>query len=140
MLNFVLLVVIVFLINRFLSAKAAQTSSSTYNINPEMSAVKQITSEAEFKEAISASNLVVVDFFATWCGPCKMLAPMIENFAKEYTSTNFYKVDVDQLPNVAASNSVSSMPTLLFFKNGQLLGTVIGANPGAVKQNLAKLA
>ncbi len=69
-----------------------------------------------------------------------MLAPMIENFAKEYTSTNFYKVDVDQLPNVAASNSVSSMPTLLFFKNGQLLGTVIGANPGAVKQNLAKLA
>lgn len=140
MLNFILLVVIVFLINRFLSAKAAQTSSSAYNINPEMSAVKQITSESEFKEAISASNLVVVDFFATWCGPCKMLAPMIDNFAKEYTTTNFYKVDVDQLPNVAASNSVSSMPTLLFFKNGKLLGTVIGANPGAVKQNLANLA
>ncbi|VEU23010.1 DEKNAAC104248 [Brettanomyces naardenensis] len=138
MLNFVLLVVIVFLINKFLTRQA--TKATAKPIDPSMSNITPITSEAQFKEVVSASNLVVVDFFATWCGPCKMLAPMLEKFAQEYTTAKFYNVDVDQLPNVAASNDVSSMPTLLFFKGGELVGKVIGANPGAVKANLAKLA
>ncbi|QPG74322.1 hypothetical protein FOA43_001649 [Brettanomyces nanus] len=105
-----------------------------------MSGITPILSEDQFKKVIADSNLVVIDFFATWCGPCKMLAPMLEKFSKEYSSAKFYNVDVDQLPNVAASNDVSSMPTLLFFKSGQLVGKVIGANPAAIKQNLAKLA
>lgn len=102
--------------------------------------VTVINTEEEFKTAISASNLVVVDFFATWCGPCKMIAPMLEKFSTEYSSASFYKVDVDDLPSVAASNEVSSMPTLLFFKSGELVGKVIGANPAAIKQTLQKLA
>lgn len=102
--------------------------------------VHVIKSEAEFSEVIAQQNLVVVDFFATWCGPCKMIAPMLEKFATEYSSAGFYKVDVDELPSVAASQSVTSMPTLLFFKSGELVGKVIGANPAAIKQTLAKLA
>lgn len=102
--------------------------------------VTVIQSEEEFTKAISAPNLVVVDFFAVWCGPCKMIAPMLEKFSTQYTSAQFYKVDVDNLPSVAASNDVSSMPTLLFFKSGELVGKVIGANPAAIKQTLDKLA
>lgn len=102
--------------------------------------VQVVKSEEEFKTAISASNLVVVDFFAVWCGPCKMIAPMLEKFSKDYSNVNFYKVDVDELPSVAASNEVTSMPTLLFFKSGELVGKVIGANPGAIKQTIDKLA
>lgn len=141
MLGFLLLVVIVFLINKYLTSKAAiAQQSNPYNQNTTMSAIPELTTAEDFKTAISASNLVVVDFFATWCGPCKMLAPMLENFAKEYTSAKFYKVDVDKLAAVAASNNVSAMPTILFFKDGKLLETVIGANPPAIKQTLAKLA
>lgn len=152
MFNFLVLVLIVVLINKFLTRQAnasfyssknpfaaahsAEKSTSTNN----STMVTVISSEEEFKNAISASNLVVVDFFAVWCGPCKMIAPMLEKFSKEYTSAKFYKVDVDQLPSVAASNEVTSMPTLLFFKSGELVGKVIGANPAAIKQTLDKLA
>lgn len=102
--------------------------------------VQVIKSEEEFKTAISAANLVVVDFYAVWCGPCKMIAPMLEKFSKDYTNVDFLKVDVDELPSVAQSNDVSSMPTLLFFKSGELVGKVIGANPAAIKQTIDKLA
>lgn len=152
MFNFLVLVLIVVLINKFLTRQAnaspyslknpfaaahsAEKSTSTNN----STMVTVISSEEEFKNAISASNLVVVDFFAVWCGPCKMIAPMLEKFSKEYASAKFYKVDVDQLPSVAASNEVTSMPTLLFFKSGELVGKVIGANPAAIKQTLDKLA
>lgn len=102
--------------------------------------VQVIKSEDEFKQAISASNLVVVDFFAVWCGPCKMIAPLLEKFSNDYSNVSFFKVDVDELPSVAQSNEVSSMPTLLFFKSGELVGKVIGANPTAIKQKIDQLA
>lgn len=142
MFNFILLVLLVFLLNRFLTKKAIQPSVSkqTNKSNNSSKMVQVIQSEAEFKTAISAANLVVVDFFAVWCGPCKMIAPMLEKFSNDYANVSFYKVDVDQLPTVASSNEVSSMPTLLFFKNGELVGKVIGANPGAIKQTIDKLA
>lgn len=152
MFNFLVLVLIVVLINKFLTRQAnaspyssnnpfaaahsAEKSTSTNN----STMVTVISSEEEFKNAISASSLVVVDFFAVWCGPCKMIAPMLEKFSNDYSSAKFYKVDVDQLPSVAASNEVTSMPTLLFFKSGELVGKVIGANPAAIKQTLDKLA
>ncbi|ODQ81617.1 hypothetical protein BABINDRAFT_32391 [Babjeviella inositovora NRRL Y-12698] len=99
--------------------------------------VSVITSTDEFKTVIQSENLVVVDFFATWCGPCKMIAPLLEKFSKEYTTASFYKVDVDELAEVAASQEISSMPTLLFFKKGVVVAKVIGANPPAIKQAIA---
>ena len=155
MLNFVILVLIVVLINKFLTrqanaspynsnnpfaASAAKTSTNTNTNTNNKTMVTVIQSEDEFKTAIAAQHLVVVDFFAVWCGPCKMIAPMLEKFSNDYSSAKFYKVDVDQLPSVAASNEVTSMPTLLFFKSGELVGKVIGANPAAIKQTLDKLA
>lgn len=99
--------------------------------------VSEIKSVAEFESAISVDKLVVVDFFATWCGPCKMIAPMLEKFAAEYSQADFYKVDVDEVPEVAKTNEVSAMPTLIFFKSGKEVAKVVGANPAAIKQTIA---
>jgi thioredoxin 1 len=147
MLSFLLLVVIVVLINRFFAGQAPKlagasspNSNSKSNSTNNSTMVQVIQSEAEFQTAIQASNLVVVDFFATWCGPCKMIAPMLEKFSNDYSNVTFLKVDVDQLPTVASSQEVTSMPTLLFFKSGELVGKVVGANVGAIKQNIDKLA
>lgn len=138
MIPLLLLVFIVFLVTKFASSKQHPATIQTESNTSQM--VQVVKSEAEFTQFINQNNLVVVDFFATWCGPCKMIAPMLEKFSQEYSSASFYKVDVDELPTVAASQSVTSMPTLLFFKSGELVGKVIGANPAAIKQTLAKLA
>ncbi|CAG99773.1 thioredoxin TRX2 [Kluyveromyces lactis] len=100
--------------------------------------VAQLTSASEFEKALTDDKLVVVDFFATWCGPCKMIAPMLEKFAKEYEGkATFLKVDVDELPDVAKNNDVSAMPTLVFFKSGKEISRVLGANLAAIKQTIA---
>lgn len=99
--------------------------------------VSQISSAAEFDQAIQADKLVVVDFFATWCGPCKMIAPMIEKFAEQYSSAAFYKLDVDQVPEAAQKAEVSAMPTIVLYKNGEVVDKVIGANPALIKQKIA---
>ncbi|KAH3670845.1 hypothetical protein WICMUC_004814 [Wickerhamomyces mucosus] len=99
--------------------------------------VSQITSAEQFQTAIKSSKLVVVDFFATWCGPCKMIAPLLDRFSSDYAEqTEFYKVDVDELGAVAQEQEVSAMPTIIFYKNGQVVDKVIGANPNAIKQKI----
>lgn len=100
--------------------------------------VAQVSSVSEFDATLSGTDkLVVVDFFATWCGPCKMIAPMIDKFAEQYAEqVTFLKVDVDQVPDLAQKYGVSAMPTLVFFKNGNELTRVVGANMAAVKQNI----
>lgn len=140
MFNFILLVVIVVLINKYLTRQQSTNNPTTHSKSNSIKMVQVIKSEDEFKQAISASNLVVVDFFAVWCGPCKMIAPLLEKFSNDYSNVSFFKVDVDELPSVAQSNEVSSMPTLLFFKSGELVGKVIGANPTAIKQKIDQLA
>ncbi|GME86703.1 unnamed protein product [Ambrosiozyma monospora] len=67
------------------------------------------------------------------------LAPKLEQISEECTSVDFYKVEVDELAEVAASNGISSMPTFLFFRDGELVGKVIGANPYAIKKEVTKL-
>ncbi|KAB8258659.1 thioredoxin [Aspergillus pseudonomiae] len=104
--------------------------------------VHEIKTPAEFEEKVIASGKpVVVDFFATWCGPCKAVAPAIEKFSNENQGVEFYKVDVDELQSVAADLGVSAMPTFAFFKDGQQIKelTVRGANPGGVQNGLKAL-
>ncbi len=96
--------------------------------------VATITSKQEFTDALSHDGLVVVDFFATWCGPCKMIAPLLDKFSSEYNQAKFIKVDVDEFGEIAQEYEVSSMPTVIFFKGGQVVNKVIGANPAALKQ------
>lgn len=99
--------------------------------------VATITQKQEFTDALTHDGLVVVDFFATWCGPCKMIAPLLDKFSQEYTTAKFIKVDVDEFGDIAQEYEVSSMPTVIFFKGGKLVTKVIGANPKALKQTIA---
>lgn len=89
----------------------------------------KIVNSNEFKSEI-ASGVVVVDFFATWCGPCKMLAPVLEGLASEMESkAKFIKVDIDQSSDLANEFQISSVPTMIIFKDGQKADMLIGFLP-----------
>ncbi|ORX91002.1 thioredoxine 2 [Basidiobolus meristosporus CBS 931.73] len=104
-------------------------------------AIQHIHSVSEFEELLKSDKYVIVDFFATWCGPCKMIAPKFEKLAGDFPNAIFAKVDVDELPDIAASASVRSMPTFHIYKDGQKVDVIVGANPtkliGAVTAVLA---
>lgn len=89
--------------------------------------MKQINSSSFSQEVIQSDLPVLVDFFADWCGPCRMLAPVMEQIAEEYEGkVKFVKLNVDQSPQLAASFGINSIPALLYFKNGQVKGTSVG--------------
>ncbi len=86
--------------------------------------------DSEFKDKVLGSDkLVVVDFWAEWCVPCKMIAPIIEQLADEYPDVLFAKMDVDANPETATEYGIMSIPTVGFFKNGQLVDQIVGAVP-----------
>lgn len=84
--------------------------------------------EANFEpEVLHAAVPVVVDFYAPWCGPCKMLTPVLEQFAGEFAGRlKFAKANVDQIPDLAASLEVSGVPTLMLFRGGEAVDQVVG--------------
>ena len=84
-----------------------------------------IKSKEEFNKAISEGN-VMIDFFATWCGPCKMLSPIVEKISNEYEGAKLYKLDVDEVGDVAQALGVFSIPTLIFFKDGKEVNRHVG--------------
>ena len=100
--------------------------------------VKKLASVDDFNKAKNTTKLVVIDFFAEWCGPCKHLAPKIEDMAKEHTDVDFYKIDVDENEEVASSEGISAMPTIKFFKNGKEIDSVVGANETKILEAVKK--
>lgn len=100
--------------------------------------VNNITTKEDFDSAIQANKLVVVDFFATWCGPCKTIAPELVKLSKTYENADFLKVDVDELAQVAEKAEVTAMPTFVLYKNGKSIETVVGANPKALEAAIEK--
>lgn len=86
----------------------------------------------------AGNNLVVIDFFAVWCGPCKMIGPLIEELSKEMQDVLFLKVDVDECEDIAAEYEISSMPTFIFIKEGKVLETFSGANYDKLKNTVQK--
>ena len=87
--------------------------------------LKHINSAAEFEAEINEGT-VLVDFFATWCGPCKMLSPVLEEIAEENPNVSVLKIDVDEVGVLAARFGIQSIPTLMLFKNGQRVETRVG--------------
>jgi len=86
--------------------------------------------DATFRQAIENHPLVVVDCWAPWCGPCRMVAPVIEELARDYAGkVLFGKLNVDENREVSMQYEIMSIPTLLVFKNGKLVDTIIGAMP-----------
>ena len=95
-------------------------------------AVTSVTVDTFEKVVIQSSDLIMVDFWATWCGPCKIVAPVVEELAQEYAGkVNFAKVNTDENPDIASRFNIRGIPTLIFFKDGKVLDQIVGAVPKA---------
>ena len=95
-----------------------------------MSNAKKVTDQNFNEEVIESSKPVLVDFWAEWCGPCKMIAPSLEELADDYKdSIDVAKLNVDENPNIASDFSIRSIPTLLIFKDGSPVSQIVGAVP-----------
>ncbi len=95
---------------------------------------KEITIYEFESEVLQSDKPAVVDFYADWCGPCKMLAPVIKQLSAEMTSCEFFKVNIDNDPDLASKYGVMSIPTVMVFKNGQPVMT----NTGFVPKDMLK--
>jgi thioredoxin 1 len=95
-----------------------------------------ITDKAEFEKE-TKDGKVLVDFFATWCGPCTMLSPLVERLSKEHPELKVIKIDVDQAEEIAATFSVYSIPTLIYFENGKAVRQSVGYIPEASLKKFA---
>ena len=101
--------------------------------------VKEINAE-EYSEIVNSSNPVVIDFHATWCGPCKVLSPILEELDDEIEGVEFVKLDVDQHPQIAGQNQVMGVPTVVILKDGEVTDRFVGVQPKEViKEKITSL-
>lgn len=104
------------------SSSTSSSSDSTLTNNGKPAGALTISNEQKFDEAISAEGLTLVDFYATWCGPCKVMHPVLDEISKECaTDVRVIKVDVDAQGMLAGIYRIQSIPTLILFKNGEVI-------------------
>ncbi|MEW6740329.1 MAG: thioredoxin [Nitrospirota bacterium] len=92
--------------------------------------IVELTTAAWDKEVLQANGLVMVDFWAVWCGPCRMIAPTVEELSKEYAGkVKVGKLNTDENPDIASKYKIMGIPTIMFFKDGQKVDQIVGAVP-----------
>lgn len=103
--------------------------------------VIELTDDSKFVDHLTdaGDNLAVVDFFATWCGPCNLIAPFYKQLSTKYPNALFLKVDVDKCPGTAAAYNVSAMPTFIFFRSRSELDRIRGADKGQLENKIKQL-
>ncbi|MGH3764498.1 MAG: thioredoxin [Pseudonocardiaceae bacterium] len=90
-----------------------------------------VTDQSFADDVLGSDKPVLVDFWATWCGPCKMVAPVLEEIASEHSEITIAKMDIDANPNVAREYKIMSIPTMIVFKGGEPVKQIVGAKPKA---------
>jgi len=100
--------------------------------------VIELTDDSVFADKLSeaGTRLVVADFYATWCGPCNMIAPFYKQLSTKYPNAMFLKIDVDKCPGTAAANNVNAMPTFVFFRNQSELERLRGADKAQLENKI----
>lgn len=118
--------------HQFTTFAANQRASSPHIHFQTSTIMATIVNSEQFKELRSQDTPLVVDFFATWCGPCKKLAPIIDEVSEEVAGkVNVVKIDVDQTEDIAVEYGIRTIPTVLFFKSGEVVDKFVGAVPKA---------
>ena len=100
--------------------------------------VLTITKENFEQEVINSENTVLIDFWAPWCGPCRMVSPIVDEIAAENENIKVGKINVDEQPELAAKFNVMSIPTLVVMKDGKIISSTVGARPKASILELIK--
>lgn len=110
-----------------LASQGLRSSIALYSTNngTPVTEIRDLELFAAFTDSQKPS---IVDFYATWCGPCKAIAPVFDKLAGAVPEAQFARVDVDEAPDVAGQNGVTAMPTILFFKDGKETGKIVGAD------------
>jgi thioredoxin len=101
--------------------------------------VQHIENYKSLVDIVRVNQYVVIDFSATWCGPCKRISPIYDKLSTEHTRWIFTKVDVDLVPDAAEHYQVSGMPTFIFVKDGQVVSQIVGADVDGLVRNLNTL-
>ncbi|KAL4885791.1 thioredoxin-like protein [Aspergillus karnatakaensis] len=130
-----LIIFAIYLVFRYIRGRSTDSSATTMSHGK----VIQVDNPVIFK-ALTSSGPVVVDFFATWCGPCKAIAPVIGKLSETYTDVKFLQVDVDKARSIAQEHEIRAMPTFVLYKDGKLLDKrVVGGNVKELEEGIKNI-